>query len=132
MKLSNLISKFQQTFARVILASNLVDSLFPHQAAKLKQSHQVNLKNTEPTQSKNDAAQAGFEVMETGVMECWSIGVMRFVRIALRAPEPRSHSSKHLLRSYSTPMAVWYRSSAVLASSFITMAETAGGTPSTR
>jgi hypothetical protein len=55
MKLSNLISKFHQTFARVLLAFNLFDSLFPHHAAKLKQNHQVNLKNSEPTQSKNDA-----------------------------------------------------------------------------
>jgi hypothetical protein len=74
MKLSNLISKFHQTFARVLLAFNLFDSLFPHHAAKLKQNHQVNLKNSEPTQSKNDAAQAQFEVLETGVMRCWSIG----------------------------------------------------------
>ena len=74
MKLSKLISKFQQTFARVFLASNLFDSLFPHHAAKLKQNHQVNLKNSEPTQTKNDAAQARFEVRETGLMKCWSIG----------------------------------------------------------
>ena len=75
MKLSNLISKFHQTFARVFLAFNLFDSIFPHHATKLKQNHQVNLKNSEPTQSKNDAAQARFEVLETGVMECWSVGV---------------------------------------------------------
>ena len=74
MKLSNLISKFHQTFTRVFLAFNLFDSLFPHHATKLKQNHQVNLKNSEPTQSKNDAAQARFEVLEPGVMECWSIG----------------------------------------------------------
>jgi len=74
MKLSNLISKFQQTFARVFLAFNVFDSLSPHHTTKLKQNHQVNLKNSEPTQSTNDAAQARFEVMETGVMECWSIG----------------------------------------------------------
>jgi hypothetical protein len=70
MKLSNLISKFHQTFARVFLAFNLFDSLFPHHATKLKQNHQLNLKNSEPTQSKNDAAQARFEVLETGVMRC--------------------------------------------------------------
>jgi hypothetical protein len=72
MKLSNLISKFHQTFARGFLAFNPFDSLFPHHAAKL--NHQLNLKNSEPTQSKNDAAQARFEVVETGVMRCWSIG----------------------------------------------------------
>src|SRR5260370_41888418 len=74
MKLSNLISKFHQTFARVFLAFNLFDSLFPHHAAKLEQNHQVNLKNSEPTQSKRDAAQVQFAGMETGVMESWSIG----------------------------------------------------------
>ena len=74
MKLPNLISKFHQTLAHVLLAFDLFDSLFPHHTAKLKQSHQVNLKNSEPTQSKNDAAQARFEVLETGVMKCWSIG----------------------------------------------------------
>src|SRR6266446_3478755 len=74
MKLSNLISKFHQTFARVFLAFNLFDSLFPHHATKLKQNHQVNLKNSEPTQSKNDAAQVQFEVLETGVMKCWRPG----------------------------------------------------------
>ena len=74
MKLSNLISKFHQTFARVFLAFNVFDSLFPHHATKLKQNHQVNLKNSEPTQSTNDAAQARFEVLKTGVMECWSLG----------------------------------------------------------
>ena len=51
MKLSNLISKFHQTFARVLLAFNLFESLFPHHTAKLKQNHQVNLKNSEPTKS---------------------------------------------------------------------------------
>ncbi len=74
MKLSNLISKFHQTFARVFLAFSVFDSLFPHHATKLKQNHQVNLKNSEQTQSTNDAAQARFEVPETGVMECWSLG----------------------------------------------------------
>jgi hypothetical protein len=74
MKLSNLISKFHQTSARVFLAFNVFDCLFPHHATKLKQNHQVNLKNSEPTQSTNDAAQARFEVPETGVMECWSLG----------------------------------------------------------
>jgi hypothetical protein len=44
MKLSNLISKFHQTFARVFSAFNLFDSLFPHHATELKQNHQVNLK----------------------------------------------------------------------------------------
>jgi hypothetical protein len=74
MKLSNLISKFHQTFARVFLAFNLFDSLFPHHATKLKENHRLNLKNSEPTQSKNDAAQARFEVLETEVMGCWSVG----------------------------------------------------------
>jgi hypothetical protein len=74
MKLSSLISRFHQTFARVFLAFKLFDSLFPHHATKLKQNHQVNLKNREPTQSKNEAAQARFEVLETGVMECSIIG----------------------------------------------------------
>ena len=74
MKLSNLISKFHQTFARVFLAFNVFGSFFAHHATKLKQNHQVNLKNSEPTQSTNDAAQARFEVLETGVMECWSLG----------------------------------------------------------
>jgi hypothetical protein len=74
MKLPNLLSKFHQTFARVCLAFNVFDSLFPHHATELKQNHQVNLKNSEPTQSTNDAAQARFEVLETGVMECWSLG----------------------------------------------------------
>ncbi|SRR5260221_6783234 len=74
MKLSNLISKFHQTFARVFLAFNLFDSLFPHHATKLKENHQLNLKNSEPTQSKNDAAQARFEVLETEVMGCRSVG----------------------------------------------------------
>jgi hypothetical protein len=69
-----LISNFQQTFARVSLASNLFGSPFPHHVAKLKQNHHLNLKNSEPTQSKIDAAQARFEVLETGVMKCWSIG----------------------------------------------------------
>ena len=74
MKLSNLISKFHQTFARVFLAFNLFDFLFPHHATKLKQSHQANLKNIDQTQSKNDAAQVQFAVLETEVMGCWSIG----------------------------------------------------------
>ena len=74
MKLSNVISKFHQTFARVFLAFILFDSLFPQHATKLKENHQLNLKNSEPTQSKNDAAQARFEVLKTGVMRCWSIG----------------------------------------------------------
>ena len=74
MKLSNLISKLHYTLARVFLAFNLSDSLFPHHAAKLKQNHRVNLKSSEPTQSKNDAAEVQFEVLETGVMKCWSIG----------------------------------------------------------
>jgi hypothetical protein len=74
MKLSNLISKFRQIFARVFLAFNLFDSLFPHHATKLKENHQLNLKNSEPTQGKRDAAEVQFEVLETGVMRCWSIG----------------------------------------------------------
>jgi hypothetical protein len=74
MKLSNLISKFHQTFARVFLAFNLFDFLFPHHATKLKENYQLNVKNSEPTQSKNDAAQARFEMLESGVMRCWSIG----------------------------------------------------------
>jgi hypothetical protein len=74
MKLSNLISKFRQTFARVFLEFNLCDSVFPDHATKLKQNHQVDLKNSDQTQSKNDAAQVQFEVLETGVMECWIIG----------------------------------------------------------
>jgi hypothetical protein len=74
MKLSNLISKFHQTFARVLLAFNLFDSLFPHHATKLKENHQLNLTNSEPTQSENDATEMQFEVLETGVMRCWSIG----------------------------------------------------------
>ena len=73
MKLSNLIS-FHQTFARVFLGFNLCDSVFPHHATKLKQSHQANLKNIDQTQSKNDAAQVQFEVLETGAMKCWVIG----------------------------------------------------------
>ena len=74
MKLSNLISKFHQTFARVFLAFNLFDSLFPHHATKLKENHQLKLKNSEPAQSKNDAAQVQFATLETEVMDCWSIG----------------------------------------------------------
>ena len=74
MKLSNLISKFHQSFARVFLAFNVFHSLFPHHAIKLQQNHQVNLKNSEPTQSTNDAAQARFEVLETGMIKCWSLG----------------------------------------------------------
>jgi hypothetical protein len=74
MKLSNLISKFHQTFARVFLAFNLFDSLFPYHAAELKQNHQVNLNDSEHRQSKNDAARVQFEVPETGVMKCWTIG----------------------------------------------------------
>jgi len=74
MKLSNLISKVHQTFARVFLGFNLWDSVFPHRPSKLKQNHQLNLKNSDQTQSKNDAAQAQFEMLETGVMECWSVG----------------------------------------------------------
>ena len=74
MKLSNVISKSHQTFARVFLAFNLFDSLFPHHATKLKENHQLNVKNSEPTQRKNDAAQERFEMLETGVMRCWIIG----------------------------------------------------------
>jgi|SRR6516165_1307417 len=74
MKLSNLISNSHQTFARVFLAFNLFDSLFPHHATKLKENHQLNVKNSEPTRSKNDAAQARLEMLETGVMRCWIIG----------------------------------------------------------
>lgn len=74
MKVSNLISKFHQTFMRVFLACNLFDSLFLHHATKLKQNDQMNSKNSEQTESENDAAQAQFEVPETGVMQCWIIG----------------------------------------------------------
>ena len=74
MKLSNLISKLHQTFARVFLAFNVFDSLFLHHATELKQSHQVNLKDSEQTQSENDAAQVQFEALETEVMECWNVG----------------------------------------------------------
>ena len=70
MKFSNLISKLHHTFARVFLGFNLWNSVFPHHATKLKQNHQMNLKNSDQTQSKNDAA----EVLETGVTRCWSIG----------------------------------------------------------
>lgn len=74
MKVSNLVSKFQQTFMRVFLACNLFDSLFLRHATKLKQDHQMNSKKSEQTGSENDAAQARFEVPETGVMQCWNIG----------------------------------------------------------
>src|ERR1700730_10252957 len=38
------------------------------------------------------------------------------------------HSSRQRCRSFSTPAAVWYRSSAILASNFITIADTEAGT----
>ena len=74
MKFSNLISRLHHTFARVFLGFNLWNSVFPHHATKLKQNHQMNLKNSDQTQSKNDAVQVQFEMLETGVMECWIIG----------------------------------------------------------
>ena len=40
-----------------------------------------------------------------------------------------SHSFRQRQRSAVTPAAVWYRSSAVFASSFITIAESGGGIP---
>src|ERR1700751_4214166 len=55
-----------------------------------------------------------------------------FVRGIMDELELVPTASRQGRRSYSTPMAVWYRSSAVLASSFITMAETADGTVSSR
>ena len=72
MKLSNLISKVYQTFARVFLEFNLFDSLFPHHATS--QNHQVNLKNGEQMESKKDGRQVQFDVREVGAMECWHIG----------------------------------------------------------
>ena len=74
MKLSNLINKVHQTFARVFLGFNLCDSVFPQHATKLKQNHQVNLENGEQTQSKKGAGQVQFDVPELGAMECWNIG----------------------------------------------------------
>ena len=43
-----------------------------------------------------------------------------------------SHSARQRRRSAATPAAVWYRSSAVLASSFITIAESGPGIPLAR
>ena len=43
-----------------------------------------------------------------------------------------SHSARQRRRSAATPAAVWYRSSAVLASSFITIAESGPGIPFAR
>src|SRR6266436_2300672 len=43
-----------------------------------------------------------------------------------------SHSPRHLRRSASTPAAVWYRSSALFARSFITRALSGLGTVATR
>ena len=61
MKLSNLISKVHQTFAR-----------FPHHATS--QNHEVNLKNCEQMDSKKDGRQRQSDVLEVGAMECWHIG----------------------------------------------------------
>lgn len=74
MKFSNLLSKLHRTFARVFSALNLIDSLFPRHPTNLKQNHQVKLKNSDQTQTNDDAAQVQLEALKTGVMECWSIG----------------------------------------------------------
>jgi hypothetical protein len=71
---STLISKVHQAFARVFLGSNLFDSLFRHHAAKVKQNHELNVKNGEQTQSRKGAGQVQFDVLELGAMECWHIG----------------------------------------------------------
>ena len=72
MKLSNLINKVHQTFARVFLEFNLFDSLFPHHAAR--QSHRVNLKNGEQMEGKKEGRQGQSDVLEVEAMECWYVG----------------------------------------------------------
>ena len=74
MKFSNLISKLHQTFSRVFSALNLFGSVFPRHATNLKQNHQMSLKNTDQTQTNDDAAQVQWEALKTGVTECWIIG----------------------------------------------------------
>ena len=74
MSLSNMISKFRQTIARVFLGFNQCDCVFPHHATKLERNHQASVKSSDQAQRKNNAAEVELGMPESEVMECWSIG----------------------------------------------------------
>jgi hypothetical protein len=74
MSFSNLISKLQQTWVRVLWALKLGDYPFRRHAIDPRQNHQVNLIKSDQTQTSDDAAQVQLETAKTEAMECWLIG----------------------------------------------------------
>ena len=74
MSFSNLISKRQQTWARVLWALRLFDYLFRRHATGPRQNHQVNVVKSGQTQTNDGTAQVQLETAKTEAMECWPIG----------------------------------------------------------
>ena len=74
MKFSDVISKLHRISARVFWAWNVFDSLGRGHAAAPKRIQEVNLINSDQTQTNDDAGQGQLVAPKTGAMECWLIG----------------------------------------------------------